>query len=338
MSAVEGGDADMRRRSFLRLLGGAGLALPARAMAEAAAAPRIGYLGVETPASFETRLRAFRQGLADLGYEEGRNLVVEYRWAEGHNERLAALAADLVRADVSVIAAPGGVASALAAKGATSTIPIIFEIGADPVEAGLVSNLNRPSGNITGVSSLNTQIGPKRLELLHEIVSAGQTFALVVDSTNPRNAVTSAQNLRDAALNLGVKLEVLNASAEADLEPLFTKLAELKASGLVINNDPFLSAHAKQLAELSLRHSIPAAHQSRDFAVAGGLLSYGGSLAQSHHQAGVYVGRILKGEKVADLPVQQITKVEMTVNLKTAKILGVTVPLSLTGRADEVIE
>jgi ABC-type uncharacterized transport system substrate-binding protein len=328
----------MRRRELLRLLGGAGLALPFTAMAEPAAVPRIGYLGVETPAAFETRLRAFRQGLAEVGYEEGRNLVVEYRWAEGHNDRLPALAADLVRADVAAIAAPGGVASALAAKAATSKIPVIFEIGADPIEAGLVSSLNHPSGNITGVSSLNSQIGPKRLELLHEIVGTGTIFALVVDPTNPRNAVTAAQNFQEAAHNLGVRLEVLNVSTEADLEPLFARLAELKANGLVINNDPFLSAHAGQLAELALRHSVPAAHQSRDFAVAGGLLSYGGSLAQSHHQAGVYVGRILKGEKVADLPVQPITKVEMTVNLKTAKILGVTVPLSLTGRADEVIE
>ena len=328
----------MRRREFLRLLGGAGLVWPSAALAATATAPRIGYLGVETPTAFETRLRAFRQGLSELGYEEGHNLGVEYRWAEGHNDRLPALAADLVRADVSVIAAPGGIAAALAAKAATSKIPIVFEIGADPVEAGLVSNLSRPSGNITGVSSLNTQIGPKRLELLHEIVSTGTTFALVVDPTNPRNAVTSAQNFREAARNLGVALEVLNVSTEADLEPLFARLAELKASGLVINNDPYLSAHAKQLAELTLRHSTPAAHQSRDFAVAGGLLSYGGSIAQSHHQAGVLVGRILEGEKVADLPVEQITKVEMTVNLKTAKILGATIPLSLTGRADELIE
>jgi putative ABC transport system substrate-binding protein len=211
-------------------------------------------------------------------------------------------------------------------------------MGADPVEAGLVSNLNRPSGNITGVSSLNTQIGPKRLELLHEIVNAGTIFALVVDPTNPKNAVTSAQDLQQAAGRLGIRLEVLNASAEADLEPLFAKLAELKANGLVINNDPFLSASSKRLAELTLQHSMPAAHQQREFAVAGGLLSYGGSIKQSHHEAGVYVGRILKGEKVADLPVQQITKVEMTANLKTARILGVTVPLSLTAMADELIE
>jgi putative ABC transport system substrate-binding protein len=251
---------------------------------------------------------------------------------------LPALAADLVRADVAVIAAPGGVASALAAKAATSKIPVVFEMGADPVEAGLVSNLSRPSGNITGVSSLNTQIGPKRLELLHEIVSTGTTFALVVDPTNPKNAVTAAQSFQQAARNLRIEPEVLNASTEADFEPLFARLAELKADGLVINNDPFLSAHSKQLAELALRRSIPAALQSQDFAAAGGLLSYGGSLAQSHHQAGVYVGRILKGEKVADLPVQQITKVEMAVNLKTAKILRVTVPLPLIGRADEVIE
>jgi putative ABC transport system substrate-binding protein len=326
----------MRRRDFVALLGGAGLALPFAATAQAVA--RIGYLGVGTLGSFEARLRAFRQGLADIGYQEGRNLAVEYRWAEGQNDRLPALAADLVRADVSVIAAPGGVASALAAKAATSKIPIVFEVGVDPVEAGLVSNLSRPSGNLTGVSSLNTQLGPKRLELLHEIASAGTTFAVVVDPSNPKNALASAQNLQQAAGNLGIKLEVLNASAEADFEPVFAKLAELKANGLVINNDPFFSAHTKQLAELTLRDLIPAAHQSREFAVAGGLLSYGGSIPQSHHQAGVYVGRILRGEKVADLPVQQITKVEMAVNLKTAKILGVTVPLSLSGRADELIE
>jgi len=328
----------MRRREFVGLLGGAAFALPLAARAQAVGTPRIGYLGVETPEAFEMRLHAFRQGLGELGYEEGRNLVVEYRWAKGHNELLPALAGDLVRAHVAVIAAPGGVASALAAKAATSKIPVVFEMGADPVEAGLVSNLSRPSGNITGVSSLNTQIGPKRLELLHEIVSTGTTFALVVDPTNPKNAVTAAHSFQQAARNLRIKPEVLNASTEADFEPLFARLAELKADGLVINNDPFLSAHSKQLAELALRHSIPAAHQSQDFAAAGGLLSYGGSLAQSHHQAGVYVGRILKGEKVADLPVQQITKVEMAVNLKTAKILRVTVPLPLIGRADEVIE
>lgn len=328
----------MRRRDFVGLLGGAAFALPLAVRADAAGGPRIGYLGIATPEAFETRLRAFREGLRELGYEEGRNLVVEYRWAKGHNELLPSLAADLVRADVSVLAAPGGVASALAAKAATSKVPIVFEIGADPVEAGLVSNLSHPSDNITGVSSLNTQIGPKRLELLHEIVSAGMVFALVVDPTNPKNAVTAAQSLQQAAHNLGIKLEVVNASTEADFEPLFAKLAELKANGLVVNNDPFLSARAKQLAQLTLRQSLPAVHQSRDFAVAGGLLSYGGSIVQSHHQAGVYVGRILAGEKVTDLPVQQITKVEMTVNLKTARQFGLTLPLPLIGRADEVIE
>jgi putative ABC transport system substrate-binding protein len=206
------------------------------------------------------------------------------------------------------------------------------------VEAGLVPSLNRPDGNVTGVTTLNTEVGPKRLELLKEIVPTGKVFALLVNPTNPKNAASTVQELQRAAERMGVSLNVLSASSEADFVPLFTRLTELQASGLVITNDILFIARAAQLAELTLRHSMPAAHQARDFAVAGGLLSYGGSFAQSHRQAGLYVGRILKGEKPADLPVQQVTKFELTVNLKTAKAFGITVPLSLIGRADELIE
>ncbi|MEA2863939.1 MAG: hypothetical protein QOC84_1895, partial [Bradyrhizobium sp.] len=269
---------------------------------------------------------------------EGRNVAIEYRWAEGHNDRLPALAADLVRREVTVIATPGSAAAALAAKSATSTIPIVFETGADPVALGLIGSLNRPGGNITGVTSLNAQVGPKRLELLHEIVPDATTFALLVNPTNTKNAEAATRDLQEAAGKLRLELHVLDASKDADFHPAFARLLQLRASGLVIANETFFAARSKQLAELTLRHSLPAAHQSREFTAAGGLISYGGSVAQSHHEAGVYVGRILKGEKAADLPVQQVTKVELTINLKTAKALGLTVPLSLVGRADEVIE
>jgi putative tryptophan/tyrosine transport system substrate-binding protein len=328
----------MRRRQFLRLLGGVGLAVPRTARAQSQTMLRIGYLGSETAGLYQPRLRAFHEGLRELGFEEGRNVAVEYRWAEGHNDRLPALAAELVRREIAVLAAPGSVVAALAAKAATSTIPVVFVVGADPVEAGLVPSLSRPGGNVTGVTTLNTEVGPKRLELLKEIVTTGKTFALVVNPTNPKNAASAVQELREAAERMGLSLHVLNATGEADFEPLFAKLVELQASGLVITNDTLFIARAGQLAEPTLRHSMPAAHQAREFAAAGGLLSYGGSYAQSHHQAGVYVGRILKGEKPADLPVQQVTKVELTINLKTAKALGVAVPLSLIGRADELIE
>lgn len=328
----------MDRRRFLAVSGGFALAAPSAVRAQPERMPRIGYLGGESAELYQPRLRAFLLGLAEAGYEDGRNVAVEYRWAEGHNDRLPDLAAELVRREIAVLAAPGSVVAALAAKAATSTIPVVFVVGADPVDAGLVPSLNRPAGNVTGVTTLNSEVGPKRLELLKEIVPAGKVFALVVNPTNPKNAASAAQELQRAAERMGVSLNVLSASSGADLVPLFTRLAELQANGLVIANDILFIARAAELAELALRHAMPAAHQAREFALAGGLLSYGGSFAQSHRQAGLYVGRILKGEKPADLPVQQVTSFEMTVNLKTAKALGITVPLSLIGRADEVIE
>ena len=327
----------MRRREFITLLGSGAATWPLPLSAQQSM-PVVGYLGSETPALFASRLRAFHQGLSEVGFVEGRNVTIEYRWAEGHNDRLPALAADLVRREVAVIATPGSVASALAAKGATSTIPIVFETGADPITAGLVASLNRPGGNLTGVSSLNAAVGPKRLELLHELLPTATTFALLVNPTNPRNAEATSKDLLAAARTLGLQLHILHASTENDLAGVFAKVAELRAAGLVIANETFYAARSELLGTLALRHAVPAVHQSREFAVAGGLMSYGGNVRQSHSQAGVYTGRILKGEKPADLPVQQVTTVHFVINLKAAKALGLTVPLPLLGRADEVIE
>ena len=322
------------------MFGGAGaaaLAWPLAARAQSAAMPVIGYLGAESPERFALRLRAFHQGLDSTGYHEGKNVAIAYRWAEGHNDRLPALAAELVRSGVAVIAAPGGVPGALAAKATTSTIPIVFEMGADPVAMGLVASLSRPGGNVTGVTSLNAEVAPKRLELLHELVPAATRFGLLVNPTNPKNAAATTSELESAARRLGLGLDVLNASAEQDFDGVFAAAARTKAP-LVIANETFFANRSEQMAALATRYAVPAAHQSREFVAAGGLLGYGGSVVQSHSQAGIYTGRILAGEKPADLPVQQVTKVEMYVNLRTAKALGLDVPLSLIGRADEVFE
>jgi putative ABC transport system substrate-binding protein len=300
--------------------------------------PVIGYLGAESPARFASRLASFRDGLATSGFTEGRNVAIEYRWAEGRNERLPALAAELVDHAVNVLAAPGSLASALAAKAATQTIPIVFETGVDPIVGGLVANLRQPGGNITGVTSLNAAVGPKRLELLHEMAPAAASFALLVNPTNPKSAEASINDLQIAARTLGCDLQVLSASTEAEFEPVFAGLDKLKTGGLVIANETFFANRSEQLAAFALRHRVPAIHQSREFVRAGGLLSYGGSVRQSHKQAGAYVGRILNGERPGELPVAQVTEVDLAINLKTARALGLNVPLSLLGRADEVIE
>ncbi|MBR1144715.1 ABC transporter substrate-binding protein [Bradyrhizobium sp. AUGA SZCCT0431] len=326
----------MKRRKFLGILGGA-VALPIMARAQPAI-PVIGYLGAESAARFASRLEAFRRGLRSTGFDEGRNVTIEYRWAEGRNDRLPALAAELVSRQVSVIVAPGSVPSALAAKAATRTIPIVFEIGADPVAAGLVAGLSRPEDNVTGVTSLNWAIAAKRLQLLHEVAPTAGSFAVLVNPSNPKNAEAVVADLRTAARTLGCDLHVLHASKESDFGEAFSAFGKLGAGGLVIANDASFVTRSEQLAALTLRDRVAAVHQSREFAAAGGLMSYGGSVAESHGQAGAYVGRILKGQKVAELPVVQVTKVEMVVNLKTAKALGLTMPLSLLGRADEVIE
>lgn len=327
----------MRRRKFITLLVGAAT-WPLAARAQQAAMPVIGYLGAESPDLFASRLRAFRQGLSASGFEEGRNVTIEYRWAEGHNERLPELAADLVKRQVAVLAAPGSVAAALAAKAATSTIPIVFEIGADPVAVGLVESLSRPAGNVTGVTSLNAQVAPKRLEMLHALLPNAAVFGLLVNPTNPKNATETSSNLETAARALGLKLHVFNAGTEADFDTAFAELARLQVAGLVIANETFFANRSERLAALTTQYAMPAVHQSREFVLAGGLMSYGGSIKQSHSVAGAYAGRILAGAKPADLPVQQVTKVEMVVNLKTAKALGIIFPVSLLALADEVIE
>jgi putative tryptophan/tyrosine transport system substrate-binding protein len=326
----------MQRRQFITFLGSAA-AWPLAARAQQPALPVIGYLGAQSPAAFASRLRAFRQGLGETGYVEGRNVAIEFRWAQGQQNRLSALAADLVGRQVAVIVAPGGAPGALAAKSATATIPIVFEMGADPIAMGLVGSLNRPGGNLTGVSSLNVEVTPKRLEILHELVPTAAVVAVLINPTSP-TAESQLRDLQAAARALGLQLHVLHAGTERDFDTVFVTLLQLRAGGLVVASDGFFGTHGEQLAALTVRHAVPAIHQSRDFSIAGGLISYGGNFVESHRQAGVYTGRILKGENPADLPVQLVTKVELFINLKAAKTLGITVPLSLLGRADEVIE
>ena len=326
----------MQRRDFITLLGSVTVAWPLAARAQQTAMPVIGYLGAESPAAFASRVGAFRQGLGETGYAEGRNVAIEFRWAEGQHKRLPALAADLVGREVAVIVAPGGAPAALAAKSATTTIPIVFEMGADPIAIGLVSSLSRPGGNLTGVTSLSVEVTPKRLEFLHETIPTTDVFAVLINPTSP-TADSQSRNLQTFARDLGLQLHILQASSERDFDNVFATWPQLRAAGLVFASDTLFGTHGEQLAALAVRHAVPAIHQSRDFTTAGGLMSYGGSFAESHRQAGVYTGRIIKGAKPADLPVQQVTKVELFINLKAAKTLGVTFPPSLLGRADDVI-
>jgi putative ABC transport system substrate-binding protein len=328
----------MRRRDFFGVICGAAATWPAVARGQQQATPLVGYLGSDTPERYATRLASFRQGLNSMGFDEGKNVAIEYRWARGENGRLPALAQELVRANVQVIATPGTLASALAAKAATATIPIVFETGADPIASGLVASMNRPGGNITGVTSLNAQFGQKRLELLHELLPAADSFALLSNPTNQRNADVTIGLLQAAARALRLKLHLLQATAEPEFEAAFAKARELNAGGLVVANDIYFALRSEALGRLAQRYAMPAAHQSREFATAGGLFGYGGDVTESHHQAGVYVGRVLKGEQPANLPVQQVTKMHMTINLNAAKALGLSVPLSMSARADEVIE
>jgi ABC-type uncharacterized transport system substrate-binding protein len=328
----------MRRREFITLLGGAAVAWPLAARAQQQAMPVVGVLSAEWPDQFTDRLRAFHEGLREAGYIDGRNLAIEYRWAEGRNDRLPALAAELVRRQVSVIVTAGSTPAALAARAATTTMPIVFYLGADPVEAGLVTSLSRPGGNLTGVVTLNVEVAPKRLELLHELVPTATVIAALVNPTNPVLAETLTRNLQTAARTLGVQLHVLHASSEQDFDTVFASLVQLRAGGLVIGADALFNSRSEQLAALTIRHAVPAVYQYREFVSAGGLMSYGTTVVDTYRPLGVYTGRILKGEKPAELAVQQATKLELIINVKTAKALGLTVPLPLIGRADEVIE
>jgi putative tryptophan/tyrosine transport system substrate-binding protein len=328
---------DLRRREFITLLGAPAGAWPLAARAQQPAMPVIGYLGAQSPAAFASRIAAFRQGLGETGYAEGRNVAIEFRWAEGRHDRLPGLAADLVARQVAVIVAPGGAPAAIAAKSATTSIPIVFEMGADPIAIGLVASLNRPGGNLTGVSSLNVEVTPKRLEILHEAIPTGAVVAVLLNPTSP-TADSQLKQLQEAARTLALQLHVLHASTEGEFDKAFATLHQLRPKGLVVASDTFFATHSEQLAALTARHAVPAIQQSRDFALAGGLMSYGGNFVESHRQAGVYTARVLKGDKPGDLPVQQVTKVELLINLKTAKALGITFPLALSGRADQVIE
>jgi putative ABC transport system substrate-binding protein len=274
--------------------------------------------------------------LSEAGFFEGRNVTIEYRWAEGHNDRLPELAADLVSRRVSVIAVPASTPGALAAKAATTTIPIVFYIGLDPVALGLVASLSRPGGNLTGVTGWNVTVGPKRLELLHQVIPAATVIGLLVNPTSPNLAEADGREQQAAAKALGIELHILHASAERDFEPLFAALG--KAGGLVIGTDSLFNTWKEEFAALAMLYGVPTIHQYREFAFAGGLMSYGTETSDLSRQVGVYSGRILKGEKPAEMPVQQATKVELIINLKTAKVLGLEFPPSLLARADEVIE
>jgi putative tryptophan/tyrosine transport system substrate-binding protein len=327
----------VKRRQFITLLGGAAAAWPLAARAQQPAMPAIGFLDSKSSDDSAHMVAAFRRGLNESTFIEGQNVTIEFRWAQNQYDQLPVLAADLVRRRVDVIAATGGPA-ALAAKAASATIPIVFRVAADPIAAGLVASLSRPGGNVTGVTSLNLEVGSKRLEFLHELVPTATIMAALVNPTNPTNAEILSRDLQATARLLGLQLHLLHASSDADIDAVFATLTELRAAGLVIGTDALFTSRDEKLAALGLRYRIPTIYQWREFVAAGGLVSYGGSFADSYRLAGVYTGRILKGEKPAELPVQQATKLELFINLKTAKALGITVPPTLLALADEVIE
>lgn len=329
----------MRRRDAIALAGGTAASIVlAHDHARAQPIPVIGYLGSETPERYGSRIPAFNEGLEDTGFAVGRTVAIEYRWADGLYSRLPSLAKALVNAQVAVIAAPGGAQVALAAKAATTTIPIVFEMGGDPIALGVVDSLSRPGGNLTGISSLSVEVSRKRLEFMREVRPDAKLFAVALNPTSP-TADSQLKNLQVAAETLGVELLVLKAgNNEDEVAALFTATRERQAGGLVFSSDPYFAYRSQQLAALAVRHGVPAMTQSRDFTLAGGLMSYGGDFGMSHRLAGRYVGRILKGEKPSNLPVQRVTKVELFINLKAAEALGITFPASLLGSADRVIE
>jgi putative tryptophan/tyrosine transport system substrate-binding protein len=327
----------MRRRDVITLLGGAA-AYPLAARAQLPARmPVVGFLHSARANQFEGFVREFHRGLGEAGYVEGRNVAIEYRWAENQYDRLPDLVADLVRRQVTVIAALG-TPETQAAKAGTATIPIVFTTANDPVQIGLVASLNRPGGNLTGVSTLNLEVGPKRLELLRELMPTASKVAALINPSSAVNAERLSKDLQAAGQILGLQVDVFNASTERDLETVFETLVRQRVQGLVIGTNNFFTSRSEQLAALALRHAIPAVYQYREFVAAGGLMSYGGSLMDLYRTVGVYTGRILKGEKPADLPVQQSMKVELLINMKTAKALGLTFPITILGRADEAIE
>jgi len=327
----------MRRHEFITLLGGAAAAWPLGVGAQQAAMPVIGFPGGGSPDAFAHVVDAFRQGLYETGFAEGQNVTIEYRWAEGQYDRLPALVADLIRQKSAVIVATGGDVGVRAAKKAATAIPIVFTSGSDPVAAGFVSSLNRPGGNVTGVSLFVSVLEGKKLELLRELVPMAAVIGFLVNPNNPRADVDTA-DMQAAARALGKLLLILKADGEHDFDAVFTNLAQQRVDALVVHTEPFFLSRRDHLVELAARHSIPTIYRLREFAAAGGLISYGTKLSDSYRQVGIYTGKILKGEKPADLPVMQPTKFEFVINLKAAKALGLTVPTSLLVRADEVIE
>ena len=325
----------MRRREFVTLIGGVAV-WPLAARAQQPTMPVVGFLGGGSPQSDAFRVAAILQGLNEAGYVEGRNVAFEYRWAEDHNERLPALAADLVRRRVAVIVT-SGTASAIAAKAATTTIPIVFAAGGDPIALGLVASLSRPGGNITGANFLSSTLMAKQFEVLRETVSKTELIGYLADSTNP-NTEADIKNALAAAELVGQKMTIVQAHTDSELETAFVTLVQQRAGALIVNPDPFFLGRRDKLVELAARQKIPAIYNLREYVTAGGLMSYGTSITEANRIAGFYAGRILKGEKPADLPVQRSTKVELIINLKTAKALGLTVPPQIVARADEVIE
>jgi putative tryptophan/tyrosine transport system substrate-binding protein len=327
----------VRRREFITLIGGAA-AWPLAARAQQPAMPVVGFLGGTSPDTFADRLRAFRQGLKDTGYVEGENVAIEYRWAENQIDRLPALAADLVRRQVAVIAATGGITSAFAAKAATTVIPIVFGAGEDPVRLGLVASLARPGGNLTGINFVSTELAGKRLELLRELVPGAARVAVLVNPANSTSTETTLRDVETAARAMGLQIQILNASTSREIDAAFALLAREPHDALFVGQEVFFVSRRVQLANMVARHAVPMTSGSRDIVEVGGLMSYGSNIADAHRQIGIYVGRILKGAKPADLPVVQSTKFELVINHQTARMLGLTVPDKLLVAADEVIE
>jgi putative tryptophan/tyrosine transport system substrate-binding protein len=327
----------MRRREFICLVGGA-VAWPFAAFAQQRFMPTIGYLSARTLEDSVELLANFRRGLAEAGFVEGKNVAIEYRWLEGHNDRIQEMVADLVRRRVAVIVIPNNTASALAAKAATQTIPIVFNIGSDPVAMGLVATLSHPGKNATGVTMQQTAVTAKRLQLLHELVPTATSIAMLVNPGNPRLAEAEANEAQQAARTFGVDLLVLKAGNWHEIDASFAALVQQQAGALLINSDVFYVSRTAQLVALAARYAVPTSYGFLEQGVAGGLMCYGAELAATQYTIGVYTGRILKGEKPGDIPVEQVTKVQLILNMKTAKALGLTVPVSLLGRADKVIE